>query len=117
MTAARTIHIFRALKRAVLLLTCFAGASRGMGQRIAFHHLAVENGLSNNTVLAIEQDGRGFMWYGTRYGLNRYDGHHEPRARRLPAMRRVTEGWLVGLPGLGVHLVPRPGGGHRCHTG
>ncbi|MGN6508536.1 MAG: ligand-binding sensor domain-containing protein, partial [Chitinophaga sp.] len=44
------------------------------GQQVAFNHLTVENGLSHNSVLAIAQDARGFMWYGTRYGLNRYDG-------------------------------------------
>jgi hypothetical protein len=48
---------------------------------------------------------------------NRYGGHHEPRARRLPAMRPVTEGRLVCLPGLEVRLVPRPWGVHRRHTG
>lgn len=44
------------------------------GQQVTFNHLTVENGLSHNSVLAIAQDARGFMWYGTRYGLNRYDG-------------------------------------------
>ena len=44
------------------------------GQNIVFDHLTVENGLSHNSVLAVAQDARGFMWYGTRYGLNRYDG-------------------------------------------
>lgn len=45
-----------------------------MGQNIAFNHLMVENGLSHNSVVAITQDKRGFMWFGTRYGLNRFDG-------------------------------------------
>ncbi|MCU7552841.1 ATP-binding protein [Chitinophagaceae bacterium LB-8] len=45
------------------------------GQNIAFNHLTVEQGLSNNAVLAITQDSRGFMWFGTDNGLNRYDGH------------------------------------------
>ncbi|MFT4032597.1 MAG: two-component regulator propeller domain-containing protein [Siphonobacter sp.] len=43
------------------------------GQNVAFNHLSVENGLSQNSVLAITQDTQGFMWFGTRYGLNRYD--------------------------------------------
>lgn len=44
------------------------------GQSLSFSHLTVENGLSQNSVLAIAQDSRGFMWFGTRNGLNRYDG-------------------------------------------
>ena len=39
-----------------------------------FRHLSVENGLSNNSVIAIEQDRLGQMWFGTRNGLNRYNG-------------------------------------------
>lgn len=48
---------------------------------------------------------------------NHYDGHHEPRRRRLPAARRVDEGWVIGVPGLGARLISRPGGVHRRHTG
>jgi hypothetical protein len=48
---------------------------------------------------------------------SRYDGHREPRPRRLPAMRRVADGWLVGLPGFGVCLVGCPSGVLRRHTG
>ncbi|HEY8972303.1 MAG TPA: two-component regulator propeller domain-containing protein, partial [Puia sp.] len=54
------------------LLFCYPA----MAQRMVFTHLNVENGLSQNSVLAIAQDGRGFMWFGNRYGLNRYDGHN-----------------------------------------
>lgn len=34
------------------------------------------SGLSHNTVYAITQDEQGFMWFGTREGLNRYDGEN-----------------------------------------
>lgn len=37
--------------------------------------LTVENGLSHNEVTAIVQDNDGFIWIGTRGGLNRYDGY------------------------------------------
>jgi ligand-binding sensor domain-containing protein len=40
-----------------------------------FKHIDNKNGLSNNTVLTIIQDKKGFMWFGTDDGLNRYDGH------------------------------------------
>lgn len=38
-------------------------------------YLGIENGLSNNAVTQICQDNRGFMWFGTYDGLNRYDGY------------------------------------------
>ena len=45
------------------------------GQELNFNHLKTENGLSQNSIFAITQDGRGFMWFGSRFGLNRYDGN------------------------------------------
>ena len=33
-----------------------------------------EDGLSSNEIYAIHKDARGFMWIGTHYGLNRFDG-------------------------------------------
>ncbi len=40
-----------------------------------FTHYQVEHGLSNNAVLCSFQDKNGFMWFGTRDGLNRFDGY------------------------------------------
>jgi len=39
-----------------------------------FRHISTEQGLSNTTINCIFKDSRGFMWFGTRNGLNRYDG-------------------------------------------
>ena len=44
-------------------------------QRLSFEHIKVENGLSQNSVDAIAQDNMGFLWFGTRFGVNRYDSH------------------------------------------
>ncbi|MCF6407746.1 response regulator [Chitinophaga filiformis] len=38
-------------------------------------YLSIENGLSNNAVVNVYQDYKGFMWFGTYDGLNRYDGY------------------------------------------
>jgi ligand-binding sensor domain-containing protein/signal transduction histidine kinase/DNA-binding response OmpR family regulator len=43
--------------------------------QLSFTNLTVENGLSQNSVIAIAQDSTGLMWFGTRQGLNRYDGY------------------------------------------
>lgn len=42
--------------------------------QLSFDHLSVNNGLSQSTVLSICKDSRGYMWFGTRDCLNRYDG-------------------------------------------
>ena len=39
-----------------------------------FKTMDIRNGLSQNTVYQILQDRKGFMWFGTKDGLNRYDG-------------------------------------------
>jgi signal transduction histidine kinase/ligand-binding sensor domain-containing protein len=41
-----------------------------------FHHLTIEDGLSQSAVMAIYQDHQGYIWFGTQDGLNRYDGYH-----------------------------------------
>ena len=44
-------------------------------QNIKFEHLTSENGLSDNSISCIIQDSKGFMWFGTGSGLNKYDGY------------------------------------------
>ncbi len=39
-----------------------------------FKNFTIRDGLSQTTVNAILQDSKGFMWFGTKDGLNRYDG-------------------------------------------
>ena len=43
--------------------------------KLNFKHISIEQGLSNSTIETIYQDKRGFIWFGTRDGLNRYDGN------------------------------------------
>jgi ligand-binding sensor domain-containing protein len=45
------------------------------GDDIRFRRLSTNAGLSQTRVAQIVQDDRGFMWFGTQYGLNRYDGY------------------------------------------
>lgn len=39
-------------------------------------HILSENGLSQNTVHDILQDSKGFIWFATEDGLNKYDGYN-----------------------------------------
>ncbi|MBB5619350.1 ligand-binding sensor domain-containing protein/signal transduction histidine kinase [Pedobacter cryoconitis] len=50
-----------------------------------FKHYQVENSLSNNSVFCTTQDRSGFMWMGTKDGLNRFDGYSFKTYRHDPA--------------------------------
>lgn len=43
-------------------------------QRTEFLNIGIKEGLSNSSVTCIVQDSIGFIWVGTKHGLNRYDG-------------------------------------------
>ncbi len=45
------------------------------GYSFNFEHLTIDQGLSHSTVHSVIEDRRGFIWIGTRYGLNRFDGY------------------------------------------
>ncbi len=60
------------------LLMMSIGISIGMHAAetpILFDYLTIEDGLSHNSVRCIMKDYKGFMWFGTFDGLNRYDGY------------------------------------------
>ncbi|NMN35206.1 two-component regulator propeller domain-containing protein [Pedobacter sp. SG918] len=42
---------------------------------LSVRHLEIEDGLSNNYIRCVYQDRKGFFWFGSRDGLNRYDGY------------------------------------------
>ncbi|AZQ63792.1 hypothetical protein EI427_16635 [Flammeovirga pectinis] len=42
----------------------------------SFDRFSIQDGLSNVSVHSIYQDSKGFMWFGTLMGLNRYDGYN-----------------------------------------
>lgn len=61
----------------VLLYSCLliCHGSYGNDERYYLKNFNVEDGLSHQTVYAILQDKQGFMWFGTKDGLNRFDGN------------------------------------------
>jgi len=57
-----------------VLLSTFSNL-HSQEKQIDFQHLMLEHGLSSSTIHCIFQDKKGFLWFGTNGGLNKYDGY------------------------------------------
>jgi ligand-binding sensor domain-containing protein/signal transduction histidine kinase len=68
-TTKRIIHLV-ILFGLIACLSVFA-----QQKNIKFEHISIEEGLSQSGVNCILQDSKGFLWFGTGDGLNKYDGY------------------------------------------
>ncbi len=69
--------IYSTYLRVVLVFSIVLGfATSGFSQEFKFSHINSEQGLSMGVVNCVLQDSRGFMWFGTQDGLNKYDGYN-----------------------------------------
>jgi signal transduction histidine kinase/DNA-binding response OmpR family regulator/ligand-binding sensor domain-containing protein len=59
----------------LLLLLLIVGMYMQAQHRFSFTHYTSDNGLSQNSITAIMKDSKGYIWLGTRDGLNKFDGY------------------------------------------
>ena len=59
----------------VALLGLFSSLYGAVIPDVKFRRLDTREGLSSSQVNSILRDERGYVWFGTSYGLNRYDGY------------------------------------------
>jgi ligand-binding sensor domain-containing protein/signal transduction histidine kinase len=65
---------------------------------VKFEHLDINQGLSQNNIMCILQDKRGFMWFGTRDGLNKYDGYKFTVYRNDPANKHsISNNFITAI--------------------
>ena len=67
-----------------LQCTMLSAGEKTLQQQVRFDHITMKQGLSQNNIEVIIQDHRGYLWLGTRNGLNRYDGYNMVVFRHNP---------------------------------
>ncbi|MFT4924231.1 MAG: signal transduction histidine kinase/ligand-binding sensor domain-containing protein [Phenylobacterium sp.] len=78
------MRYFILLATLLCFLLCTSSALAD-GPAARFDRLSINHGLSQNTVYSIVQDRKGFMWFATMDGLNRFDGYEFKIYRHDPA--------------------------------
>jgi len=117
---------FDACLRGLVVLLAVATGDASAEQEIRFSRLSMAEGLSQSSVMAITQCQDGFMWFGTQYGLDRFDGREVRSFRhlasdpetlshsRITALLTGSDGsiWVANFAGLD-RLDPRTGRAER----
>ena len=67
------MRVFKYIKILILVLL-IAFNLKIDAQNIRFEHIDRENGLPISSVTCLTQDSKGFIWFGSMYGLVKYDG-------------------------------------------
>ncbi len=79
----------------LVLLGLCPQAAPARQKNLQFKHITSNDGLTHNTVYAVFQDKRGFMWFGTQEGLNRYDGYEIKTYRNEPGNpKSIDYNWI-----------------------
>ncbi len=81
---------------AILLL--FVLHQISTAQQYAFSHYSVNNGLSQSVIKCIFQDSKGYIWFGTQQGLNKFNGYSFDNYMNDPAdTNSISDNWIYSI--------------------
>lgn len=74
----------------ILSLIAFSAYSAENVEYARFDHFSSKDGLSSNLVFSLSKDSTGFLWIGTDFGIDRFDGSHfkHYRKKEYPSLHR-----------------------------
>ncbi|KAB2879971.1 hypothetical protein F9K33_07325 [bacterium] len=65
---------------------------------VRFDQVTGSDGLSQSTISSILQDSRGYMWFGTRNGLNKFDGYVFTVYKTVPTdPMSLSDNWITAI--------------------
>ena len=59
-----------------------------------YRYIGIEDGLSNRRIFDIQKDSKGYMWFLTNEGMDRYDGREIKHYKLLGKSKNIHLGWL-----------------------
>lgn len=65
--------------------------------QINFEHISRADGLPHNHTECIFKDSYGFMWFGTRNGLSRFDGYEMRVYRQSLVKNSISGNWILSI--------------------
>ncbi|MEC3907163.1 two-component regulator propeller domain-containing protein [Tamlana sp. 2201CG12-4] len=68
-------YLIKALFCFLIVQTMLGQNNKSNYEALKFKQISLKEGLSQSSVLSVMQDSQGFMWFGTRDGLNKFDGN------------------------------------------
>ncbi len=68
----------------LISILLFSQIVLAQNNEVKFEHISIEQGLSQSSVFTIFQDSKGFLWFGTLDGLDKYDGYKFSVYRSVP---------------------------------
>lgn len=86
-----------------------------LSQKLPFRAYSIEHGMSESVIHDLHQDDKGFLWLGTGYGLNRFDGttiqtfyqHHGLNNNHINKITEDENGRLWIGTGSGVNIMEK----------
>jgi ligand-binding sensor domain-containing protein/signal transduction histidine kinase/DNA-binding response OmpR family regulator len=91
----RERHVGTILVALTALILLLPGSAAAQKRDFRFHYYTADQGLSQNHIDCILRDSRGYMWFGTRNGLNRFDGYRFTVFERSPGKENTISNNFV----------------------
>ena len=80
------------------ILLVFVHHQTSVAQQYIFSHYSVDNGLSQSVIKCIFQDSKGYIWFGTQQGLNKFNGYSFDNYLNNPAdSNSISDNWIYSI--------------------